>query len=185
MRRRRGHRRLREAPELDITAFLNLMVVLVPFLLVSAVFSRITILELSLPANAGDMKPDKPKITIEVIVRDKILELSDGRRIIARFPKIPAAVKTETDDLVTAIDSGSEEEARDQYDLLKLSKKLLSIKAKYPDKLDASVLMEPDIEYDYLVQVMDAVRSAEVVPEGEEKQRLFVLFPEISIGDAP
>ncbi len=50
---RRKHGKSKEAPELDITAFLNLMVVLVPFLLVSAVFSRITILELNMPAGAG------------------------------------------------------------------------------------------------------------------------------------
>jgi biopolymer transport protein ExbD len=31
-------RRMKESPELDITTFLNLMVVLIPFLLISAVF---------------------------------------------------------------------------------------------------------------------------------------------------
>jgi len=40
-------------PELEITTFLNLMVVLVPFLLITAVFSRITILQLKLPEGAG------------------------------------------------------------------------------------------------------------------------------------
>ncbi|HED18649.1 MAG TPA: biopolymer transporter ExbD, partial [Gammaproteobacteria bacterium] len=50
MRRRWRKRRSSCPPELDITAFMNLMVILVPFLLISAVFSRITILELDLPA---------------------------------------------------------------------------------------------------------------------------------------
>ena len=38
----------------------------------------------------------------------------------------------------------------------------------------ATVLMEPKIEYDHLVQVMDTVRGAKTP-----------LFPKISIGDAP
>ncbi|MEM7805474.1 MAG: biopolymer transporter ExbD, partial [Pseudomonadota bacterium] len=49
MYRRRGGRRSLEATELNITAFMNLMVILVPFLLITAVFSRLAILELNLP----------------------------------------------------------------------------------------------------------------------------------------
>lgn len=162
MSRRSHHGRNKEAPELDITAFLNLMVVLVPFLLVSAVFSRITILELNIPTAAGASQPNKIKLSVEVIIREKGLEIGNGRKIIARFPK-----------------------KEEEYDLYKLSEYLLKIKSTYPDKTDAMVLMEPDIEYDYLVLVMDAVRVAEVRQQGQEEVQRFVLFPDISIGDAP
>lgn len=162
MARRSHHRRQKEAPELDITAFLNLMVVLVPFLLVSAVFSRITILELNLPTAAGASSPTKIKLSVEVIIREKGLEIGNGRKTIARFPK-----------------------KDDEYDLVKLSEYLLKIKGTYPDKTDATVLMEPDIEYDYLVMVMDAVRGAEVRQQGQEEVQKIILFPDISIGDAP
>ena len=44
--RRKGRRSTNEdTAELNITAFLNLMVILVPFLLITAVFSRLAILE--------------------------------------------------------------------------------------------------------------------------------------------
>lgn len=43
-------KRMQETVELNITAFMNLMVILVPFLLITAVFSRMTVLELNLPA---------------------------------------------------------------------------------------------------------------------------------------
>jgi len=62
---------------------------------------------------------------------------------------------------------------------------LLRLKAQYPEKEDATVLMEPDIEYDYLIQIMDALRGAEVRVEGREELQKTILFPEISIGDAP
>lgn len=164
MARRRRYRRIsKEPPELNITTFLNLMVVLVPFLLITAVFSRITILELNLPTGAGDAsKADKPKMTVEVIVRDKGLEIGNGRTILTRFPKV-----------------------EEEYDVKSLSEYLLAIKEKYLEKTDATVLMEPEIEYENLVLVMDAVRMAEVVQGGDSELQEIELFPNISIGDAP
>ena len=47
-------RRLRREPAgLDVTAFINLIVVLVPFLLSTAVFSKLSVMELALPAAAA------------------------------------------------------------------------------------------------------------------------------------
>ena len=183
---RRKHGRSRDAPELDITAFLNLMVVLVPFLLVSAVFSRITIMELNMPASAGGPAATPAKISIEVVIRKDVMEISDGRRVIVRFPKINNP------------DPEAEGEDKKIYNLVKLTNYLLKIKANFPDKTDATILMEPDIEYRHLVRVMDAVRNAEIVQEntstsasndstegGEPNIQIIELFPDISIGDAP
>jgi biopolymer transport protein ExbD len=174
---RRRHGKPKEAPELDITAFLNLMVVLVPFLLVSAVFSRITVLELNMPAGAGGADSKKPKISVEVVIREKGLEISNGRTVLARFPKV---------------DNNDPEAAPEddkKYDYISLTNYLLKIKATYPDKTDATILMEPDIEYRYLVGVMDTVRNAEVKKDAvggvEPDVQKIVLFPDISIGDAP
>ena len=147
---------------MDITTFLNLMVVLVPFLLITAVFSRVTILELNLPTAAGSSAPTKAKLTIEVIVRQKGLEIGNGRRVVARFPKV-----------------------EENYDYTSLSKHLFEIKRNFPDKTDATILMEPDIEYENLVHVMDAIRQAELPQEGTELMEKYELFPDISIGDAP
>ena len=184
LRRRRG--KSREAPELDITAFLNLMVVLVPFLLVSAVFSRITILELNMPASAGEAAATSAKISIEVVIRKDVIEISDGHRVIIRFPKINNP------------DPEAETEDEKIYDLIKLTNYLLKIKANYPDKTDSTILMEPEIEYRHLVSVMDTLRYVEIAQDSTSisavdgsiegakpiTQRID-LFPEISIGDAP
>ena len=66
-----------------------------------------------------------------------------------------------------------------------LSKMLMRLKAQYPDKEDATVLLEPEIAYDYLIRIMDAVRGAEIREDGSESVQKMVLFPDISIGDAP
>jgi biopolymer transport protein ExbD len=152
-------RRHKEAPELDMTTFMNLMVVLVPFLLITAVFSRITIVELDLPSARGPA-PSAPVFRVEVVVREAGLEISDGTRVVAAIPHVNGA-----------------------YDLPALSNYLVEIKQRYPDKDDASVLLEPHIAYDHLIQVMDTVRSVDH-DEGGRMARL-ELFTAISIGDAP
>jgi biopolymer transport protein ExbD len=153
---------MQASPELDVTTFMNLMVVLIPFLLISAVFSRVAIMELSVPTSAGGKALNTPNFAIEVIVRQAGLEIANGSSVEAAIPK-----------------------KDDQYDMEMLSKMLLRLKAQYPDKSDATILMEPEIEYDYLVQIMDAVRGARIQGEGSEEIQKMVLFPDISIGDAP
>jgi len=125
-----------------MTTFMNLMVVLVPFLLITAVFSRITIAELDLPS-ARITAPSTPTFRVEVVVREAGLEIMDGAQVIAAIPK-----------------------TGDAYDLSKLS-----------------VLLESDIQYDHLIQVMDTVRSVET-GDGVQTSRAD-LFTAISIGDAP
>jgi len=161
-RRKFRKRRMQDPPKLEITTFLNLMVVLIPFLLISAVFSRVTIMELSVPTAAGGGKSNKPNFTIEVIVRETGFEIANGSTVEAAIPKKDG-----------------------QYDMELLSKMLLRLKAQFPDKEDATVLMEPDIQYDYLIQVMDAVRGTELREEDGEEAQKMILFPDISIGDAP
>ena len=72
-----------------------------------------------------------------------------------------------------------------EYDLKMLTDMLMRLKAQYPEKEDASILMEPDIAYDYLIQIMDTVRGTEIKAEESEAVQKMVLFPQISIGDAP
>ena len=73
----------------------------------------------------------------------------------------------------------------DEYDMETLSEYLMSLKREYPDTDDASVLLEPHIPYDYLIQVMDTVRAVEVPTGVEDEVELYALFSEISVGDAP
>ncbi len=160
-------RRKQQLMEPDMTTFLNLMVVLVPFLLITAVFSRITIVELSLPSSAGGASaPKEPSFRLEVIVRDQGLEVSNGSLVIATIPKV-----------------------EDEYDLDRLSEFVQALKQDHPNEDGASVLLEPDIAYDHLIQVMDVVRSFEQ-PLGEpgeagEQFARVALFTDIAIGDAP
>ena len=151
-----------DAHEIDVTTFLNLMVVLVPFLLITAVFSRLTIIELDLPSSANSSTNVEDSFRVEVIVREPGMEISNGKFIIATIPK-----------------------QDEEFDFEMLSDLMIELKLEYPDHDAASVLMEPHIPYDYLIQVMDTVRSVEQPIEDTEDFELVALFSEISVGDAP
>jgi biopolymer transport protein ExbD len=179
-RRHHYKRRTKDAYEIDVTTFLNLMVVLVPFLLITAVFSRLTIVELNLPSSAGGANNNEESFRVEVIVREAGIEISNGSAIIATIPK-----------------------KEEEFDLQTLSDYMVTLKNDYPELDAASVLMEARIPYDYLIRVMDVVRAVEVPIEsdeamvgeeafegeepfeGEQQFELYALFTEISVGDAP
>ena len=168
MARRHHYKRRTKGPshEIDVTTFLNLMVVLVPFLLITAVFSRLTIVELNLPSSAGGPSNNEDTFRVEVVVREAGIEITNGTQMIASIPK-----------------------EDDEYDFQTLSDFMIELKREYPDHDAASVLMEAQIPYDYLIQVMDTVRSVELPVkdpvEGEPEFELYALFSEISVGDAP
>ena len=74
-------RRLKKTPaHLEITAFINLIVVLVPFLLSTAVFTRLSVIDLALPAQSSDaiakLDADKP-LKLEVVIRRDSLQVQD------------------------------------------------------------------------------------------------------------
>lgn len=163
IRSRRGRRRHNsDTAELNITAFMNLMVILVPFLLITAVFSRLAILELNLPGPSNE-PVDQEELTfqLEITVREDKIEVGD--RNVGALGVYPAD--------------------ENGYDFEALSKKLAEIKKSYPAKTDAAILLESDIPYDTVVQVMDRVRVAETIEDGDIVRT--ELFPDISIGDAP
>lgn len=157
-------RRLRKtAAHLEITAFINLIVVLVPFLLSTAVFTRLSVIDLSLPAqSSGALEQVKAdNLQLEVVVRADALEVGDRLGgLIERIAATPTGP-----------------------DVKALSRLVQQLKTRFPDKLDATVLAEPNTSYDTLVQVMDAVRAGHMA-QGDKVVRS-ELFPNISIGDAP
>ena len=156
-------RRLRKAPAaLEVTAFINLIVVLVPFLLSTAVFTRLSVLELTLPAqSAGVEQLQVNKLQLEVVIRPDALDIGDRvGGLIEHLPSTPEG-----------------------YDLKGLNRVMQQIKAKFPEERGATVLAQSDTPYNTLVQIMDAMR------EGHTAQGTQVvkaeLFPALSIGDAP
>ena len=154
-------RRERKPAELLLVPMIDIFTVLVTFLLMTAVFSRTVILQLNLPPPNTTWKEPPPGLQLEVMVRKDLLQVADRNTgPLATFPNTAAG-----------------------YDYDNLTEYLKRVKAKFPDKTDASILLETDTPYDTLVQVMDRVRVFEAGQGINTVQA--ELFPDISIGDAP
>ncbi|HEB59354.1 MAG TPA: biopolymer transporter ExbD [Gammaproteobacteria bacterium] len=161
MRRSRRRRNL-DTVEINITAFMNLMVILVPFLLITAVFSRVAILELNLPTASDAATPPKPPaFQLQIIIRPKALLVSYKRG--GGIKRIPMK--------------------NGKHDYRALSKLLQTVKAAFRKETAATILSEKNTPYDTLIQVMDTVRMYKAVVAGNAVNA--ELFPNISIGDAP
>jgi biopolymer transport protein ExbD len=158
----RSRRIRRHSAELDVTAFINLIVVLVPFLLSTAVFTRLSVIDLALPAQTSGVEQLKvDELKLEVVIRPDALEVGD--KIGGLIQRIPNT------------DKG--------YDTVALAQLIEMLKQRFPTQANATVLALPDTSYEVLVQVMDAVRERPVPAHG--KGQPVPLFPEIAIGDAP
>jgi biopolymer transport protein ExbD len=158
---RKLERHNRKPAELLLVPMIDIFTVLVTFLLMTAVFSRTVILQLNMPAAQTEFKEPPPGLQIEVMVRKDLLQVADRNTgPLATFPNKP-----------------------DGYDYDGLTDYLKRVKAKFPEKTDATILLEHDTPYDILVQVMDRTRVFEM-SQGLNTVQV-ELFPDISIGDAP
>ena len=158
------HRKFKhqEAADLDVTAFMNLMIVLVPVLLLSMVFTHSTVIDLNFPAGEGAAEAFDPDLVhLEVVIKGETLVVADGRGgTIKTIPQVECV-----------------------FDFAELSLVMQELKRRMPKKQDITVLLEQKTDYQTLVTIMDKVRS---YPTVQNLQVVHAeLFPVISLGDAP
>ena len=145
---------------------MNLMIVLVPVLLLSMVFTRITVIDLQLPAAASGEQSDLRQEQVEVLVwRD---------RLAVNFP---AGV------LLREIGQADSGEPNYRELTLVLQELKRHLQTKQADRKNVSMLVSADTPYNQIIATMDAVRSypAVVATDVVEAE----LFPDIAFGDAP
>lgn len=162
---RRHRRAQRVEAELDITAFMNLMIVLVPILLLGMVFSRITVVDIQLPPAAASAEAQNDQV-VELVLRKHSMRVDYPRGI--RLKNIPLTPEGEHD-----------------YALLSLV--LQEVKRQLAEqgieKKSITILAEPDVDYQTIVHTMDTVRSFKALVAASVVDA--ALFPDIAFGDAP
>ena len=158
----RHHKRHREAT-INLVSMIDMMTILVFFLLVHGGFVRLAVLELNLPTAQSQVTEEAPEFQLEVTVRETGIEVGDrATGLLNRFDK-----------------------TGDDYHLDQLSAYLAQVKDQFPQKTDATLLLEPDISYQLVVAVMDRLRETERPSTLDGRLVRTDLFPEISLGDAP
>ncbi|UHQ53775.1 biopolymer transporter ExbD [Microbulbifer sp. YPW16] len=151
-------------PELDITSFMSLMVILVPVLLLNMVFSHIAILKLNLPGLSDGNPASEENRQLEVVLRDRHIDIN-----------YPAGVRVQR---VEHVDGVPDFER--MSDVLQEVKRQL--REKSVDKKDILILSQRDTPYRTLVKAMDTARSYRAVVATSVVDA--ELFPQISLGDA-
>ena len=162
-REQRLHRLRSRDAELNIVSMIDVFAVLVFFLLVSSsvAATKLNVISLNLPAPDTQQQPppeEEQPLALTVVLRKALLEVS-SKNGSHTLPNTPAG-----------------------YDLQSLSNLLVEVKKTAPKEQTITLLMEADIPYDNLVQVMDAARLAPAEARAAGLPR--EMFPNISIGDA-
>ena len=153
-------RKFNEPADLDVTPFMNLMIVLVPVLLLSLVFTHTTVIDLNFPSGESSAEIDPDTVHLEVAVYEDRLVVGDGRGgAIKTLPKL-----------------------EEDHDYAQLSLVMQELKKRMPEKRDITVLLEDQTNYQTLVSVMDKVRSYAALSGLDVVQA--ELFPVISLGTA-
>jgi biopolymer transport protein ExbD len=161
-RSKKRHKHL-ESTDIDLAPYMNIMVVLAPFLLVTAVFTRLAVLEIYLPPPvsaemASKLPAPEEQLLLTISISEKGIVVANGTSVITIVQSTPAG-----------------------QDLAALSAVLQQVKVRFPKVDNAVILSKPDIGYDTLVQVMDTARVAFVTVNGNKTR--YQLFPNISLGE--
>lgn len=151
--------------ELEITSFMNLMIVLVPVLLLSMTFTQITVLDIKLPdLTGGSAVSPTAQSELEVRITNDGFNIYYPDNVLVK--KIPV----------------SESAKGKVYDYAQLSLVIQEIKRQLPEKRDVLLLSEPNVDYQNLIFTMDTLKSYKTVVAASLVE--IELFPEISLGDA-
>ena len=155
-----------EDAELDITAFMNLMIVLVPILLLGMVFSQTTVIDVTLPTNSTAQTNLDREGQLELVIRPNGMRVDYPRGVeLKRIPRTGGGAHN--------------------FELLSLVLQEVKrqLREQGRENQAITILSEPEVDYQTIVYAMDTVRSFKALVAASVVDA--ALFPEISFGDAP
>jgi len=165
------------AADVDLTPIMCLFIILVPLLLLSAVFERLSALQVHLPEASTIEETEKPDEGPSGIVELRLLLKEDGFGLEGTLSHDPAGKEKETyEDFRYDFPIQG-----DLYDLEKLKLTLLELKQQYPKHEEIVFLVDDKVSYDVIVQAMDTCRLEYYAEEGKRRSR--PLFPEIALSE--
>lgn len=156
--------------DLDITPFMNLMIVLVPVLLLSMVFTRITVIDLQLPEAAGETSAELQQQQVELVLSSSGLAVNFPEGVLLK--KIPSAPGENNDEIP-------------DYQILSsvLQELKRHLRAKDADRRNINFLIDENTPYAQIITAMDTVRSYQSVVAASVVDA--ELFPDVAFVDLP
>ncbi len=127
-----------EPVDLDVTPVMNMFVILIPFLVSMAVFTHYSVLEFSLPPNAGvdGGGPSRKDLKLTVVLMEKQFELTLGDSLLSTISR----------------------EQEDKY-LKDLEKALAEVRPQLAKQNEVVVAVNDGIQFESVVEVMDSCKK--------------------------
>lgn len=151
---KRSHFQQHEETELNLLPMMNMFIIIISFLMTTAVFAKMAIVDVYLPQESGG-----------------------GGQATSAVPAILTVSVLEKGFEMGGIGGGKIIPKKDgNLDYKQLTEELGKIKGSYPEKEDAILLFPPGMPYDTVIKVMDATRETSERPKKS-------LFPMLSLGE--
>jgi len=160
--------------DLDLIPIMNLVTILIPFLLISAQFIHLAVIDTNLPASRppleeilSEQEPFRLQVHMEP---NRIVFTAMGGDLSADFAGLESDAsgpRVEGKDLV--VDSSSQ-----GYEWEEFRGAVESIKDKHPEAEDLILIPNDEVRYEEIIQAMDLARGSETQP----------LFPAVIMGVA-
>ncbi len=192
------HRVAIEAPELNLNAMMDLFAVLIPCLLRMSAVVEVTLLNVAAPTLSSSATPPpaapKPPLNLTVLVTEAgyvlsgadaglSASLSQARRGPPTIPLVQKAVSCgrfragwppprQRNQSQPACEDAAASRTFWVYDLAALSRRVSALKAAHPDERRITIGGEPTVEYEAIIDVMDATRDVQPGP-GQPPRPLF------------
>lgn len=175
--------------ELNLIPLMNVFCILIPFLLLTAVFVQLTIINTNLPTAASleneDAKkeesptPEVKKLNLTVFITNEGFTLAGYGGILdvgGEEDKTGDEKKSRT--VIPKKVVGKDRDGNDilEYDFEKLQENLIKIKEAFPSHYSIILLPENHVKYETIIETMDCSREYEhKLPDGTwENKELFV-----------
>lgn len=161
-----------EETQLNLIPIMNLFTALIPFLLMSAAFFHMAVIQVTVPvastSGETDVEKEEEKITLTVRLTEKAFEVSTASDTID-----PEVLKSFNAKIPRSIDSP--EAAEKSY--AQLSEHAFKIKTQYTESDRAIVVPDNDIPYSQVIETLDALRQT--LREISGARRKVALFPKV------
>lgn len=155
-----------ESGELNIVPYLDILMNLILFMLLSITgLTAFGILNVSAPNYGGPSaavqpeNPEQPRLTLSVLISKKGYFINSENAILGQGgsePTIPV-------------------KADGSYDYEALSAKMMEIKQAFPSETKVIIAADAEVQYEALIATMDACRET----QGKERH---LLFPDVTLG---
>jgi biopolymer transport protein ExbD len=156
LRRIRRRRRQEEDPEPNLVPIMNMFLVLIPFLLLSASFFHIKAVNTSIPVQAeggndSTAKKNEIKLTLFLKLKPEAIEIT-------------ATADTLTQPELDQLGTELPKEEYHEYPMAALAEYLKQIKTAYPASDTLILMPDESIIYDTIIKTMDVARNTKEDP---------------------